>query len=253
MKPKHALDHWESSKVRGYDVDQTKQISIPALIRLMHEAAVHQVIQMKLSALELEPRGLGWVLYQQYLEVFSRPLMGDTVRIRTYPSGKQRAFTYRDYLLYDAQSQLLAQARTCWLLMDIKERRIASYPPDIEQILLPTNDFKCLARPQPIKVEMDRIDHEQTQQVGYHDLDFNGHLSNTFFFTWMLDALDEDFLRAKELISWYVQVKAECLLNDRVTSQIEKISDHVFGHRLQKNGIVVALGQSTWQNRDTHQ
>ncbi len=243
------LIHWEYSTIRGYDVDPSKTISIPGLIRLMHEAAVQQVLKLKLSALELEPRGLGWVLYRQNLKVFRRPPIGASVKVKTYPSGKEKAFTFRDYQVYDQSDRLIAQASSCWLLMDVEARKIAPYPEDIEMLLAPSNKLEHLPRPKSIRNEITSFDNELTQKVYFHHLDFNRHLNNTFFFTWMLDALDHSFLYSHDLKEWLVQIKGECFLGDQIQCRVISEESGVWLHAFLREGQVVAQGRSFWEPR----
>ena len=62
------LFHKEWYRVRGYDVDLKKRASIPALIQMMHDAAMEHVLRIGLSAFELEAHDLGWVLVSQAYE-----------------------------------------------------------------------------------------------------------------------------------------------------------------------------------------
>ena len=88
------LIHRQKFTIRGYDAGMQMEANPLSIIRILHDAAVDQVIEMGFSALQLDPRSLAWVLAQQYLEIFQYPKLGEEVEVVTFPSGVEKAFTY---------------------------------------------------------------------------------------------------------------------------------------------------------------
>ena len=242
------LIHRQIFKIRGYDVDLTMHASILATIRLMHDAAVDQVIELGFSALQLMPRNLGWVLTQQYLEIFERPKLGDQVEIVTYPSGIEKAFTYRDYYMYSDQKKLLAQATTSWILMDISSRKISAYPEDIQKILHDTADLDHLPRAPHFSPSKEKSNWQKSFYSSYFELDFNGHISNHYFYKWMLDAVPMDFLFRHKLIQFNVKFKGEAFAGDKVIAEVVMDRDLTVHHQLIKDDECIATGISHWQS-----
>ncbi len=243
---KEALLHWESVHVRGYDVDRRQFATIPSLIQMMHEAAMQHVQRLRLSAKELTDHDLGWALYQQWTEVLRLPKLGDRLKVLTHPSGKERLFTFRDFHLYDDQENLLARATSTWFLMNIKKRRIARYPAFVDEVIVPSNDLTHLPRANKVRKELSKVDFRQTFTVRYHDLDFNGHLSNFFYARWMLDTLPFHWLDEHQLQSFNLQFIEECLLGDEIGVEVHQKSPGFFIHRMIKNGKEIAIAESQW-------
>lgn len=241
------LIYRQSVTIRGYDVDVIMKAGITALIRILHEAAVDQVVQLGFSALQLEPRGLGWVLSHQYLEIIERPKLGDQVTVVTYPSGIDRAFTYRDYYLYDREEKLLAKAATTWTLLDIHNRKLAEYPEDIRSILLRANTLPHLTRAVQPRLQIGESKATRSFNPGFFELDFNGHVSNHYFFKWMLDPLSFDFLTGHELMDLNVKFRGEAFAGDTITAHIAgEMPDRIL-HWLMKGKEVIAIGISRWK------
>ncbi|MCB0668133.1 MAG: hypothetical protein KDC80_20045, partial [Saprospiraceae bacterium] len=67
------LIHRQKFTIRGYDAGTQMEANPLSIIRILHDAAVDQVIELGFSALQLDPRSLAWVLAQQYLEIFQYP------------------------------------------------------------------------------------------------------------------------------------------------------------------------------------
>jgi acyl-ACP thioesterase len=89
---------WKTQQVIcSYDVDPQLQVRLPVLCRFMQEAAYHHAEHLDLGHSHLSARRLAWVLARQRIVVEQLPQWGDTVRLRTWPSGRDRLFFYRDF------------------------------------------------------------------------------------------------------------------------------------------------------------
>lgn len=242
------LIHFEQESVKGYDVDLFQRATIPAMVFKMHESAMQQVLKLGVSAKELVEQNLGWVLVQQYFEFFRQPDLGEKIKIQTNPTGKERVFTFRDFKMTDEKGEVLAQASSSWLLMDIQARKmVMRYPKNIEDMLNQTNSFEKLPRPPALKFKIENPNFQRTYNVGFHDLDFNSHLSNFFYFRWMLDTLPNQFLKENQLKSLNMRFKEECYMDDEVKILIQKIDEKTFLHVMMKNEKVLAEAKSQWK------
>ena len=247
MLENHPLLHFEKGKIKGYDVDIHQHATVPALIMMMQEAAMQQVLQLGVSAKELIKLNLAWVLHQQYFEFFRQPELGESLTIQTNPTGLDRVFTYRDFKLTDAQGEVAVQASSSWLLMDTQERKMARYPEFIKEMLEPSKSFDHLPRPPRMKFSLGEIDFEKSYEVGFFDLDFNAHLSNFFYFKWMLDTLPVAILKNSQLQSLQIRFKEEALLGDVVKVQTQKVGEKTYVHVLLKGEKILAEGRTIWK------
>ena len=246
MAEPNLLFHEETFRVGGYDVDLHKVASIPSMIQMMHETAMQHVLLLGLSALELAPLNLGWVLIRQQMHVFRQPGLGETIRVHTHPSGRDRAFAYRDFQVRDEAGELLATATTAWLLMDTNTRRMARYPDFIlawldktetnDHLPRPGGDFPALANP----------DVEKSFLVNWHDLDFNHHLTNFYYQKWMLETTPNAILENFQLREYKIQFKGESLLGDTLIAQSQELEPGVFAHSIRKDDQEIASGWTRW-------
>jgi len=240
------LVHTESYRVRGYDVDLHKRAGIPAMIQMMHDAAMEHVLKLGLSAIELEPLGLGWVLVRQQLQVFAQPTLGQTVTVQTRPSGRDRAFAYRDFYLSDEVGNLLATASTTWLLMDIHTRKMARYPDFIQEWMERSQGTGFLPRPGTDFPALKNPQIEKIFEVHWHDLDFNRHLTNFYYQKWMLESTPPEIMENYRLQEYRIQFKGESFLGDTLHVLCESLEPGVFAYSVQKNGLETTLGYARW-------
>ncbi len=241
------LYHTDPTRVRGYEIDLAQQASLPSMIRMMHEAAMQHVLKLNISAKELAPMQLGWVLHQQKIEIFRRPSLGEQLRILTHPSGKDGVMTYRDFHFYDEKEALLAQASTAWLLFHTEKRRIVRFPPFIDEWLVKANELEQLPRPERDLPELSHADFRMQQQVRYNELDFNAHLSNYYYARWAMDCLPREWLEGKQVKSLNMKFQEECYLDDQVEVLAQDAGEGKLIHSLRKGDKELVRATSRWE------
>ena len=246
MHPQHT--YTEEFCVRTFHIDQHKRMRIPHLINLMQEAAMQNVIELGVSVWDLEKHHVSWVLMRMHLRIFRIPKLGERIRIVTRPAGFEKFFVYRDYRIYDAADQVVAEAPSTWLLMDTNTRRMTRIPPFILAYEMPA-EADCLPRIRHKLPHFEMTSGQQTFAVEWHDLDFNKHLSNMLYIKWMLDSLDHQHLNSTQLESLDIFYRMECRAGERVDAAFQQVDDFTYLHRLsrQSDGKEVASAQSKWK------
>jgi len=241
------IAHIEPFIIRTYDIDHQKICNIPALIKLMDEAAMQNVLNLKMSVWDLEVDKITWVLMRKRLKINRLPNLGERINIFTTPAGFEKYFTYRDYKVYAENGDLIAWSSSTWLLMDTEKRRMTRIPDHILTIKekMPTQE-DCLERPERKLPKFGMIDFSKTYKIGWYDLDFNGHLNNVFYSKWMLEVTPQEVLKNKKLIDFKIEYRLEGLLNEEITSEVQQIDESTFLHRLVRDGKELALGITVW-------
>jgi len=243
------LEYSEAFTVRTYEIDHCKRATIPALIRLMQEAAMQNVIQLNVSIWDLEQQHISWVLLRKSMQLFRLPNLGECIRVLTCPTGFDRRFTYRDYKIFGANDELLVQSSSAWLLMDTLSRRMAPIPQFILDFgpKMPPPEL-CLPRPDVKFPKFERADFSKTFEVNWHDLDFNLHLNNTLYIQWMLEAMPPETLQQKRVAGMEVLYRAESRWNDVLHAETQVLDEGTFLHRLIKTGEdkELAMAISKW-------
>lgn len=235
--------------IRAYEVDSKQLIQPPALLKLMHETAMENVIRLKMSAWDLEHLNLSWVLMRMYIQFYTLPKVGETVQVMTYPAGFEKLLTYRDYLVFDEQGNKIAEAGSTWLLMDTTKRRMASLPTFITDLNkdLPSPE-DCLPRFNSRFSALRKIDFSQSATVGWYDLDWNTHLNNVQYLRWMLESLG-DVPAQQQLQRIEIQYRAECTWKEKLVAEAEQLDQHTFLHQLRKTdtNTIAAQTKTIWK------
>jgi len=250
MKVPKELVYEGEYKIRTYEIDLSRKLTVASLIKLMQEAAVQNVIQLKLSVWDLAEQHISWVLMRKNLHIIQLPKLNEKIKIITHPAGFDRLFSYRDYKVYNEQDELIAYSSSAWLLMDTIKRRIARIPEDIrEQGTFDTSD--CLERPTRKLAEIESVSFQKDFVVNWHDLDFNEHLSNIRYMQWMFETIDFYVANEGQLQELQIEYKAECHWKDTVRVQTEKLDEYRYRHRLLRlsDETVIAKAQTNWTKK----
>ncbi|MFN7117813.1 MAG: acyl-[acyl-carrier-protein] thioesterase [Saprospiraceae bacterium] len=249
LSDQYPLGYEEVFTVRTYEIDNRKKATPAALVRLMQEAAMQNVIQIKLSVWDLEPHQISWVLTRLNLHIHRLPDLNERIRILTYPRGFEKFFTHRDYRIFDADNQLIAHSSSTWLLMDTQNRKMARMP----EFILAFNARMpraedCLPIPSDKRPKFERTDRHKQYEVNWHDLDFNMHLNNTLYIQWMLETVEDHILEKGYLKELDIVFRMEALWKESIQSELQRIDNQNFLHRLlrKNDGKELAAMQTRW-------
>ena len=200
--------HSESYRIRVHEIDTRKKITVPAIIQIMQEASMQHIIKLGASVWDLEVDQKSWVLIKKEVEVFDRPGLNELINIKTYPSGFQKFFAYRDYYCYNNKGTLVAQASSCWVLVDVNSKQISHILPKLYEIENPSE--QVLPRPTFKIPDIKTNSPSWTHRVSQFELDWNHHLNNSHLNKIILSACPSN----EEIKHFQVSYKSEAFEND---------------------------------------
>ena len=228
----------------SYDVDPQQTARLPALCRFMQEAAYQHAGHLGLGHSFLLDRGLAWVLARQRIQINHLPKWGDTVRIRTWPSGRDRLFFYRDFEMVDGDGVQILLASMAWSLIDTQTRARAH--PDI---------YLSVDLPEGAKVFAEKLGRLKgcdasagaSMPVTYGDLDMNGHVNNVRYIEWVLNSLPLEFHRAHVLSALEVNYLAEAVDGQSVSIASAEAEPHHYVHAVKAGDQDLFRARSRWK------
>ncbi len=227
------LIYTRSYSVQTYDIEIRRRMTVAALVKLMQEAAMQNVIEIKVSVWDLEPLHISWVLFRKSLKIKRLPIINEEITVVTYPAGFEKFFTYRDYKIFDKKQELIAWSSSTWLLLDTIKRQMARIP---DFILAFGADMPapedCLPRPETKLPKFEKALYSKPFRVGWHDLDFNGHLNNVYYIQWMLEALPDEILQSGTLKAFDIFYKVEAHWKEVLSSEVQYLGENKYIHRL---------------------
>ncbi len=186
-------------RVRSYETGVRNRLSLPSVCNYLQEAAGEHAERLGFGILELQARGLSWMLARLHLKLARDVSWGTDVKVVTWPSGlKGRLVAQRDFRAFAMSSGEcvpVLEGVSEWLTVNLAAQKIVKpsedfarlVPPDVARVALAAADgrgkFAALAK----------VDRTARILVRRADHDFNDHVNNVHYVEWTLEALPESF------------------------------------------------------------
>ncbi|WP_136083274.1 acyl-[acyl-carrier-protein] thioesterase [Pontiella desulfatans] len=240
VKPEWHAEHL----IASYDVDPNCVARLPVFCRFMQEAAYFHAEHLGVGHSQLSPSGISWVLARMRIEIGRLPKWGESIRLRTWPSNRDRLFYHRDFEITDGDGKLLLLASTAWFVIDIRKRQ--RIIPDWWE----TANFPVGAKVFRSKLERLKsygCEGGEPMAVNYGDLDQNGHVNNVRYMEWILNSLPREFHQSNRLQSIEVNYLAEAVYGHQVSICASEPEPLVFDHAIRADGADLFRARSVWK------
>jgi acyl-ACP thioesterase len=197
-------------RVGSFQVLPDGNISLTSLADFLQEIAWRHADSADFGR-NLGELNLMWVLSRLDIRMQKSPKWGEEIHAFTAGRGADKLFAFREFLILDANQEVLVSAMSSWLLLNTETKR-----PQRVETALPTHLFDPNQKPdwQPEKIKIEgREIYSELLKVRYSDLDLNNHVNNTSFVLWVENVLRENNFEATQLL---INYQAECVKGDEV-------------------------------------
>lgn len=168
-----------------------------------------------MTTADMRGAGLLWVVTRIKYEVLATPSLHQEVRVRTWPLAPSRVGFQREYTMHSLNGELMVRSTSEWVMMDARERSFVS----AREVYSGPDDFSTeTAFPGKTRrnrgIAPEQATDEHVVEPAYSDIDVNGHVNNTRYASWVLDALQ---LTEDEAIrSFQIDFRREVRIGDEV-------------------------------------
>lgn len=220
------------------EADMKYCIKPAVLLNYMQDLAAKSInhIDEKYSCDALLENGLGWFLIRYRIEFDDYPSGVEKVRVQTECRGVNRMTTYRDFECFDdVTGKRLLRGTSSWFIVNIKDKSIINISqnyPDFLKFEKREDDLQ-LRKIKPLE----NADSEKMFHVRYDDLDMNGHVNNTVYITWAMEALDFDFRIKHKLKALDIYFKHEVKYGEDILSVVKIDNENSKTEHLIKNAV----------------
>jgi len=245
--------HEEIYSIRSYEIDFRGRISIQSICRYLGEAAGNHAAELGASVEAMWNKKMTWVISRLHLHMQKYPGWRETVRIETWPSGRENLFAIRDYRISSGQGEVIGNATTSWMVIDLARKKPVPLPDFVTQIPIPDvpralyDPFEKL--PDPGNADLNR-----TFEVRLSDLDINQHVNFVNYIEWAVETVPAETRNDFRLEELEVSYRAESRYGDRIISGIQRSGQgnrQVLLHRLlrESDRKEVAVLRTGWSPR----
>jgi medium-chain acyl-[acyl-carrier-protein] hydrolase len=222
--------HYAETGVNG-------KIKPVTILNYFQDIASEHTDVLGVSAFDLFPKNLAWVVFRYQIQIKAYPLWKDRLRIRTWRFPVNNLYELRQYEIYDDKDNLLISSKSSWILTSISTKKPLRLNKNLPQELMKdqqqeiSNDL--IALPQ-----ITSHDFSKSFNIRMHELDFNRHVNNSVYVVWAIESVTRAIISShlpKEIIVNYI---GESLYGDQVTSHTQEIETnpaHTYLHSIISN------------------
>lgn len=199
------------------DVGKDGLITNRALLKLLEEVGGYQSDKAGYGILDIDKKGVSWIILEWKVKVIKRPLYGEKLVIRTWGRNVKKATTYRDYEIYSEDNNLYVIATTKWVLININTKKIEKITQDI------IDSYKIDEKSVFNEIELDKISIPKNfeKTIKYtpcrSDIDANRHMHNTHYLDIAYEALPEQVYENRPYNNFRICYKHEIKMGDVVS------------------------------------
>lgn len=177
--------------IRTYECGADGHIRIASLMQYLQEAAALHAEQLGFGFEKLGSLDGYWVLSNIRVEIAILPVWNEQVTVRTWPSGYGRLIATREFVGQGQDNSELFRAASEWMVLDKQRGR----PKNLFHLDLglPETGTKILQE------KLNRLEPHNDYNLADHvivpnsSIDLNGHVNNTEYVRWAMDALARAF------------------------------------------------------------
>lgn len=162
----------------------------------------------------------GWAITNWHIEMIRYPLFGDILTINTWSNQCRRMQAQRSFRVTDSNGDIVCNASSRWIYMDLERRRPAKLEEGMEESYLcnlpSAIENEKYTMPKP---EEEIIPLERQFTVTRRDTDTNGHANNTKYMEWAMDDVPDELYESRKIKEISAVYRKECYKGSKIVSK----------------------------------
>jgi acyl-ACP thioesterase len=219
----------EQFKIYADEVDMTSRVRITSILDFLQNTAWMHYNEFERQNGKILPENMKWVVLKIGLKITKIPCWHDKIKIKTWAPFVEKYFAYRNFEILDEGNNIIGNSTFNWAVIDINSRKPASLENFINKWHFHKTPLFFELKGKIEKIIQPYISREIS--VNYSDIDVNNHANNAKYIQWIIDCIDCEVLKQKEIKYLEVNFLAEAFINDRLIVNIQRINDNEFSYR----------------------
>lgn len=209
-------------KIEANSVDCYGRLKPSSILYIAQEMGGMHASLLSVGYDSLAAQRLFWAVTRHRVQITRMPMLGETLRVETWPLPATRVAYPRSVVAYDEQGNECFRAITLWVLMNM----------DTRQMIMPgksgisvVGTLRGNELPAPSGLILRKAGTVTTRTVRFSDLDRNGHMNNTRCMEWIADLLPSSFHHDRTVKEFVVCYLAEAREEQELTLNCEFLDD----------------------------
>ncbi len=198
------------------DSDYYKKLKLSSLFNYLQDIASLHSENLGIGINDIgQKHGVAWVLIRIMVDVERIPKWNEDIIVETWPIEPKKLEFERDFIVKDAEGNILVRAISSWVIMNIEKREInktelirIDYPPFVEERAI----NKRMSKLKP----NGHLQLVYKKLIGYSDIDINGHLNNSKYIDYITDCFSMEKHGEYSVESIQVSYISEALAGDTI-------------------------------------
>ena len=235
-------------EIRSYECDKDCRLRLLTIFNLMQDMADTHAELMGVGYDICFQKGIGWVGGNYHLRINKLPKWREKFTLKTWPAATTFVTGIRDFEALDKEGEVLFQASSQWVLIDLAKGRPVSVAKNLGEYELLSE--RAIETNFPALVFPKRIDFQKKFFVRYDDIDMNNHVNNAVYPVWAAESVPLSFRTTQEILELEVSFKKPALLGDTVLIETQ-IDENRTYHLIKNEKSETTLAQVTilWKNK----
>lgn len=199
--------------LRALDFDMNSKILPRAVLEIFQDIAGAHAETDGFGFDDLKLKNLFWIIVRTKFIIEKQPKKYVDVKVTTWPLEPKGYFFRRDYIIEDQNGDVLIRGTSDWMILNSESRSLTAakdiYPEDtvyktdlaIDEKLKKLRDFKG-----------DTAEYNVTP--AFCDIDVNGHVNNTRYADFVINAINPE---SREIKSFQIDYLKEVLKGEPLT------------------------------------
>lgn len=222
----------KSFDLRTSDFDKNQRLHPSAILDLFQVVAGEHANILGCGIDALAGKDLLWVLVRTKYLVLKQPKMFSRVVVKTWPLAPSRVGFQREYLMENEAGEPLVKASSDWVIINSSTRKIAPASNIYPEGLVHLEDKSFEGRLSKI-ADFEVTDNGISVIPGYSQLDMNGHVNNTKYANYVLDALNPDM---EEIVEFQIDYRHEVKSGERLNVYPCRLGEKAFVKGVSEDG-----------------
>ena len=206
--------------ISSHVCDKNKNLRIVSLFNIFQDLATQSANELGVGLDYCNERSMTWVGTRYHVKINRLPKIGESVVATTWPSDQSALIFTRDFLLSSEQGEVLVEASSQWVMIDLETRRplpAKKFGPTFEPIEERALDskFEKIAQPQ-------REDFVVEFLARFDDVDVNNHVNNSIYPLWATESVPHAFHVENVPCEIEVAFKKETMIGQKVNVICQK-------------------------------
>lgn len=207
--------HSKEYEFRYTDADFQDRIRPAGLLSVMQESACLSADELGFGYEDLQPKNLGFILSNWYVEIFRPIKYNEKLTVHTWPVKPKKLIVFRDFELFVGDEKVgLGTSR--WCIVDLKIFSMLPASAVFEGVDVEYNDFRSTDF-NSWKIPSVSSDKSTYSKIGsYSDYDHYNHINNTKYADLLMDAFSVEELMGKWVSQFQISYIKQCKCGDKI-------------------------------------